>query len=191
MINRENFIGKVISGGGFVFDFAKWLVILAVLLSLVHYFLITIYIVDGASMDPTFKSGEVGVLSKITYELGNPKRGDVVVVKYPGDPEHKRYVKRVIGMPGEVITVQIGGVFINNKSLAESYLGQTVATVKDGTWKLGKDEYFLMGDNRLNSNDSRYFGPVEKRFIIGKTVWILLPRFFSVITPTYTMHEKY
>jgi len=187
MINRDTITGKIIYGGGFVFDFARWLVVLAIVLSLLHYFVITIYIVDGVSMDPTLLSGEVGVLNKITYTLGNPERGDVVVVKYPGDPEHKRYVKRVIGLPNEKLTVKDGAVFINDRRLIENYLPSYVTTEKDGSWQLGSDEYFLMGDNRPNSNDSRYFGPVEKRFIIGKTVWILMSRFESIITPTYIL----
>lgn len=187
MVNRESLVGKVVYGGGFVFDFARWLVVLAIFLMILHYFVITIYIVDGLSMAPTFKSGEVGALNKITYIFSEPQRGDVVVVKYPGDPDHKRYVKRVIGMPTEKIEVKNGLVYINDNILREGYLPKDTMTIKDGTWQLDENDYFLMGDNRINSSDSRYFGPVEKRFIIGKTVWILTPRFFSVITPTYTL----
>ena len=186
-MDQESFIKKVIYGGGFVFDFARWLLILVIVLVLVHYFIITIYIVDGVSMDPTFQSGEVGILSRFAYSVGDPKRGDIVVVKYPGDPEHKRYVKRIIGLPNETISVGDSAVYINEKKLTENYLDSSTMTDKDGKWKLGKDEYFLMGDNRFNSNDSRYFGPVEERFIIGKTVWILIPRFFSVVTPSYVI----
>ena len=115
MIGKESIVGKVIYGGGFVFDFARWLVILAVVLTLLHFFVITIYIVDGASMDPTLKTGEIAVLNKIVYDFGDPARGDIVVVKYPGDPENKRYVKRVIGLPNEKVEVRAGGVYINNK----------------------------------------------------------------------------
>ncbi len=183
--NRETFIGRVVFGGGFVFDFAKWLLIIGLTLILLHYFVVSIYIVDGVSMDPFLKTGEVAVLNKIVYSVENPKRGDVVVVKYPGDPEHKRYVKRVIGLPNEKITVADGVVKINGKRLIENYLPQDTPTTKDGNRQLGGDEYFLMGDNRPNSNDSRYFGPAEKRFIVGKTVWIIFPRFESIITPTY------
>ena len=187
MFNRESVIGKIVYGGGFVFDFARWLVIFGILLMISHYFIITIYIVDGLSMDPTFKSGEVGVLNKAVYHFSDPERGDVVVVKYPGDPDKKRYVKRVIGMPEEKIEVKNNLVYVNNKVLIEGYLPKGTITIKEGSWQLDSDDYFLMGDNRLNSNDSRYFGPVEKRFIIGKTIWILAPRFFSVVTPTYIL----
>jgi len=185
MFNKESFIGKVVYGGGFIFDFAKWLIVIGLILIICHYFIITIFIVDGASMDPTMTSGDVALLNKIVYTLGNPERGDIVVVNYPGDPEHKRYVKRVIGMPNETLKVADGAVFINNKKLRESYLPAGLTTDKDGSWQLGSNEYFLMGDNRPNSNDSRYFGPAEKRFIVGRTDWILAPIFESIITPTY------
>ena len=185
MFNRDTFIGKVVSGGGFIFDFARWLVILIITLTLLHFFVITVFIVDGESMDPTFATGEFGALDKISYDFSDPERGDIVVLNYPGDPEHKRYVKRVVGMPGDRVEVKSGTVYLNGKKLTENYLPQGLYTDKDGSWKLSSDEYFTMGDNRPNSNDSRYFGPVEKRFLVGKVVWILFPRFFSVITPTY------
>jgi len=187
MINRATIIGKIIYGGGFVFDFARWLLILIVALTIVHFFVATVFIVDGESMDPTFKTGEFAFLDKISYQFSDPQRGDVVVLKYPGDPVKRRYVKRIIGMPNEKVEVKNGSVFINGKKLLENYLPKDIETIKSGSWTLSNNEYFTMGDNRLNSNDSRYFGPVEKRFLIGKTVWILMPRFFSVITPTYSL----
>ncbi|TSC93878.1 MAG: signal peptidase I [Candidatus Berkelbacteria bacterium Athens1014_28] len=185
MFNHEKIVGKIIYGGGFVFDFARWLVVFILLLVLCNYFLISIFIVDGASMDPMLKTGEIGVLNKYIYIIDNPKRGDIVVVKYPGDPEKRRYVKRVIGLPGEKVKVYSGLVYVDGKVLKENYLAEYVWSDKDGEWQLGERDYFLMGDNRPNSNDSRYFGPVEQRFILGKTVWILLPRFQSIVTPTY------
>jgi signal peptidase I len=185
MISRESIVGKIVYGGGFVFDFARWLLVLGIVILILHYFIITIFIIDGLSMSPTFQSGEVGVLNKAVYSFSEPQRGDVVVVKYPGDPEHRRYVKRVVGMPGEKIEVIKGEVYIDGSLLIEGYLPIGTQTIEGGIWQLGNNDYFLMGDNRMNSNDSRYFGPVEKRFIIGKTTWILAPRFFSVVTPTY------
>lgn len=185
MFDRDTFIGRVVYGGGFIFDFARWLIILTIILTLLHFFVVTIFVVDGASMDPTLASGEFGVLDKITYDFGNPQRGDIIVLNYPGDPENRQYVKRVIGLPGEKVVVEGGRVFINGKRLVENYLPSWLGTDKDGSWQLSSVEYFTMGDNRPNSNDSRYFGPVEKRFIVGKTVWILIPRFFSITTPTY------
>ncbi|MCX6810386.1 MAG: signal peptidase I [Candidatus Berkelbacteria bacterium] len=185
MISRDTFIGRIVYGGGFIFDFARWLVFIIVILTLLHFFVITIFIVDGASMDPTLATGDFGLLDKISYDFSDPQRGDVVVLNYPGDPDNKRYVKRVVGLPGEKIEVKNGLILINGKKLSENYLPKGLYTDKDGNWKLSGNEYFTMGDNRPNSNDSRYFGPVEKRFLVGKVVWILFPRFFSIVTPTY------
>jgi signal peptidase I len=185
MFNKDTFIGRVVSGGGFIFDFARWLVILIVALTLLHFFVITIFIVDGESMDPTFATNDFGLLDKITYDFSNPQRGDIVVLNYPGDPSNTRYVKRVIGLPGETVEVKNCGVYINGTELTEDYLPAGLCTDKDGIWHLTSTQYFTMGDNRPNSNDSRYFGPVEKRFLVGKVVWIVYPQFFSVITPTY------
>ncbi|MCX6812482.1 MAG: signal peptidase I [Candidatus Berkelbacteria bacterium] len=178
-------MSKVIYGGGFVFDFAKWLIILAIILAIINYFIISIFVVDGASMDPTMATGQIAILNKITYTISNPNRGDVVVINYPGDPTNKRYVKRVIGLPGEDVKVFGGQVYINGKKLTENYLPSGLYTDKDDDWQLGASDYFTMGDNRPNSNDSRYFGPVEKRFIVGRTDWVIIPKFFSITTPSY------
>lgn len=186
MFDRETFIGRVVYGGGFLFDFAKWIILIIILLFIVHVFVGTVFFVDGASMDPTFKTGELGFLNKVVYRTTEPKRGDVVVVNYPGDPEHKRYVKRVVALPGETIEIKRGQVLINGKKLIEGYLPRGLLTEQDGRWQLRPNEYFLMGDNRMNSNDSRYFGPVETRFIVGKTTWILFPKLYNVTTPTYS-----
>ncbi|MFA5157673.1 MAG: signal peptidase I [Patescibacteria group bacterium] len=187
MFLKETFIGRVVYGGGFLFDFAKWIILLIIAISLIHFFVATIFFVDGASMDPTFATGELGFLNKIVYKMSDPQRGDVVVVNYPGDPEHKRYVKRVIALPGEKLEIKNGSIFINNRKLIEGYLPRGLQTEQGGDWTLKSDEYFLMGDNRPNSNDSRYFGPVEQRFIVGKTSWILIPKLYSVPTPTYNI----
>lgn len=184
-MNDRNFTQKVVFGGGFVFDFAKWLILIIVILVLIQSLWISVYFVDGVSMDPTFKSGEIAIMNRTSYSKSEPQRGDVVAVKYPGDPEHKRYVKRVIGLPGEEVSFSDGKVFINGKELKENYLPEGLTTDSDKNWTVPAGSYFCMGDNRLNSNDSRYFGAVEKRFIIGKTIWIIFPRFFAVTTPSY------
>jgi len=185
MINRDNIIGKIVYGGSFIFDFARWLLLAIIILTLVHFFIISIFLVDGESMDPTLTTGEFCLLDKISYDFSQPQRGDVVVLNYPGDPQHNRYVKRVIGLPGETVEVKNGSVFINNKILTENYLPKDIFNPKNGVWNLSNVEYFTMGDNRLNSNDSRYFGPVEKRFLVGKVVWVFFPHFASIITPSY------
>lgn len=171
------FFKKILYGGGIIFDLCKWIILIGIIASLLHTFLITIFIVDGLSMEPTFKDKEFVLLNKRFYSDHNPKRGEVVVVKYPGDPEKRKYVKRVVGLPGDELLISSGKVFINDEPLEEKYISYGVESEPDGAWKLKENEYFLMGDNRPFSNDSRYFGPVEKRFFVGKAISIIYPRY--------------
>lgn len=131
------------------------------------------FIVDGASMDPTFKSGEYLIVDELTYHFKSPERGSVLIFKYPNDPS-KYFVKRVIGLPGETISIEEGKVrIINNQHpdgfvLDEPYVrfGKDENLVRN----LDNDEYFVLGDNRLSSADSRIWGPVPEGNIIGRPI---------------------
>lgn len=171
---------KILFGGSILFDLTKWIILLVIILTLISKFYFSIFVVDGFSMEPTLRDKEIVLLEKNSYENKNPQRGDVVVVKYPGDPDNKKYVKRVIGLPGEKITITNNKVFINNKNFEEDYIPYGFITVPDGIWNLSDKEYFLMGDNRPNSNDSRYFGGVEKRFFYGHAKSVVYPNFREI-----------
>jgi signal peptidase I len=177
-------IRRIIFFGGAFLDLAKTMIVLAILVILTHYFLGTVFVVDGVSMEPNFRDGQIVWSNKIGYLLGDPGRGESVVVLYPGDPENKKYIKRIIGLPNEKVRINNGRIYITDAAgewpLAEDYLDQISATFPEGSWQLNNGEYFLMGDNRRNSNDSRYFGAVERRFIFGKVTTILWPDFKSV-----------
>jgi len=184
----NDFLKKTLYDGGIFFDLTKWVLLVVIIIILVNSFWVSIFIVDGVSMEPTLHDKEIVIYNKAFSRAGKlPERGDQVVVKYPGDPEHKKYVKRVIGMPGETIRVYGNRVYINNKVLKEEYLAYGLEIDQPGEWKLKDKEYFLMGDNRPNSNDSRYFGPVEQRFFMGKATFIFIPRFMSIDPPTYNL----
>ena len=186
MSENRSFFNKLLFGGGVVFDLAKWLILVVVFFVLVNAYWFSIFIVDGLSMEPTILNGQLVLLNKVFYRTDkNSQRGATVVVEYPGDPTHKRYVKRVIGLPGEKIVVHDGSVFINSKKLTEDYLPFGIETDQDGVWQLNNDQYFLMGDNRPLSNDCRYFGPVEKRFFVGYAEWIIYPGLKRLPIPTY------
>lgn len=180
----KKFLSKLISGGGILFDLSKWIILTVVVLLLITRFLITIFIVDGESMEPNLHDKEAVLLQVNSYSNSEPVRGDVVVVRYPGDPENKKYVKRVIGLPGETIQIMNGGVYIGGKPLDEKYLKYDVKSEPSradlNIWVLSSQEYFLMGDNRPFSNDSRYFGPVEKRFFDGRAISIVFPQIRSI-----------
>ncbi len=183
----RDFFEKIVYGGGLFFDLTKWVIFAIVCFSLINSFWFTIFIVDGESMEPTLHDGEVVLMDKsFTRQDHKPERGDAVVVKYPGDPENKKYVKRVIGLPEETVRISSGKVYLQSKQIKESYLPIGATTYPDGEWAMKEGEYFLMGDNRENSNDSRYFGPVEQRFFVGKAMNVLLPSLRSIYTPDYS-----
>lgn len=178
---------KLVYGGGLFFDLTKWIILTIVCFSLINSFWFTIFIVDGESMEPTLHDGEVVLMDKsFSRQDRKPERGDAVVVKYPGDPDNKKYIKRVIGLPRETVRISSGKVYLQNKQVKESYLPIGATTYPDGEWAMKDGEYFLMGDNRENSNDSRYFGPVEQRFFVGKATNVLLPSLRAIYTPDYS-----
>ncbi|MCX6755477.1 MAG: signal peptidase I [Candidatus Nomurabacteria bacterium] len=136
------------------------------------------FIVSGTSMVPTFQNGQYLIVDEITYYLQNPKRGDVVVFRYPNDPS-KFFIKRIIGLPGETVKVKAEQTIIINKEHPEGFnLDQSYVKnhSEDSSIKvLNNDEYFVMGDNRSGSSDSRYWGPVPKKLLVGRALIRLLP----------------
>ncbi len=129
------------------------------------------FIVDGPSMQPNFATGQFVVVSRVNYLLGEPQHGDVVVFHYPGDPQED-YIKRLIGLPGDIIEIRSTQVYVNGTALSEPYINEPClpAICPDRTWVLGADQYFMMGDNRNHSSDSRAFGPVARHFIVGEAL---------------------
>ncbi len=161
----------------FFWEIVKVVIVSALIVIPIRYFLIQPFFVSGASMQPQFSNGEYLIIDEIGYRNSAPRRGDVVVFRYPKDPS-QFYIKRIVGLPDETVQIQDRKVLIFNKEnpwglqLEESsYLRQGEITRGDINIKLGDDEYFVLGDNRQASSDSRVFGPVEKKFIIGK-VWL-------------------
>lgn len=143
-----------------------------VVLTLVIFLLIRTvvqnYRVDGMSMEPSFHDGQFLLISKLSYRLGEPQRGDVVVFHYPRDPE-RDFIKRVIGLPGETVEIRNGQVFIDGQPYAElSEIMPAGYTTRPTT--LGPDELYVMGDNRPNSSDSHSWGPLTLDLIIGKVL---------------------
>jgi signal peptidase I len=153
------------------FETIKIIVVSLAIILPIRYFLIQPFYVEGASMEPSFHPNEYLIIDEISYRLSDPKRGDVVVFRYPRDPK-QFYIKRMIGLPGETIRIVNGNVFVNDAKLAEEYLSDLYLS-KDTKEELtlGQNEYYLLGDNRANSLDSRVFGPVTDNHLIGR-VWI-------------------
>jgi signal peptidase I len=144
-------------------------------------------------MEPNFYNGDYLIIDEITYRLEDPERGDVVVFRFPDDPG-QFFIKRIVGLPGETIEIEGNEVVIWNETypngfiLNESfYLSKDQHTVGNMRLKLDGDEYFVMGDNRLESSDSRRWGPVDEDHIIGRAVLRAWPvdRFMKLEGPSY------
>ena len=145
-----------------------------VLIVIIRTFFVTPVRVNGSSMYPTLKNGEIMILNKIHYKFHDIKRSDIVVVKIPDD----KIIKRVIGLPGDKIKVKDGVLYVNNKLVKEDYIKELTEDfdLNDlGYKKVPKNMYFVMGDNRNNSADSRIIGCVKKKQIMGKTKLVIFP----------------
>ncbi len=166
--------------GSCLFELAKGVILSSLAIILIHLFVATIFIVDGISMEPNLATGEVMLVNRWSYLFGTPARGEIVVLRFPGDPERRKYVKRLIGLPNETLNLTNGSIAINNQILTEKYLDSEhrytpVMIPGKDHWQLGPDEYFTVGDNRPASNDSRTWDGAGKKFLIGKAVLILWP----------------
>ena len=143
-------------------------IIIIIIVLLFRTYIATPIRVNGTSMHPTLKEKEIMILNKIGLTKGID-RFDIVVVK----TEEKHLIKRIIAMPGETVTYSEGNLYINGKKMEDKYALSATQDFK--VYKLKKDQYFVMGDNRAVSNDSRNLGPISKKDIIGKTSLVIFP----------------
>lgn len=146
------------------------------------------FLVKGTSMDPTLQDGERLIVNKFTYKFRSPKTGEVIVFKYPGDPS-KKFIKRVIGEPGDSVSIQDAKVYVNGRALVEPYILEKMdsdydyVTVPEGT-------IFVLGDNRNGSRDSRYsdVGFVPLKNVVGRANFIFWP--ITKIQILFNPHNK-
>lgn len=163
-----------------VWEFAKIVLLSLAIVLPIRLFIAQPFIVRGASMIPTFQDGEYLIIDELSYLLRAPQRGEVIVFRYPLVPS-QFFIKRIIGLPGETVVIENGSVAVKNNSspdsflLDESYLSDTIVTAPNSTTQLGDKEYFVMGDNRLESSDSRRWGVLEADFLIGRALLRLWP----------------
>lgn len=128
--------------------------------------------VDGQSMEPTLSSGQLVVVNKLAYRLGEPATGDIVVFYFPRDPDQE-YIKRLIGLPGDQVVIENGTVYVNGQPLDEPYLA--IHPSYTGTWIVPSGQVFVLGDNRNNSSDSHRWGTVPLDYIVGKALLVYWP----------------
>lgn len=161
-----------------ILEYIKLIIISLLIILPIRFFIIQPFYVKGASMEPTFHDHEYLIVDEISYRFKEPKRGEVVVFRYPQNPQ-EHFIKRIIALPGETVKMIDGDIFIYNREnpegfkLSESfYLSDNIKTynIEDEPVVLENDEYFVLGDNRYASKDSRTFGSLNKSFITGKVL---------------------
>lgn len=165
-------IGSVILN---FFEFIKTVIVIVILAAIIRLFVIQPFIVDGQSMEPNFQNNDYLITEKISFHLQQINHGEVIILRPPDNPS-VNYLKRVIGIPGDTVDIKDGDVYVNGQKLTEPYIdGQKTLTTNNEEMKtaLRESEYFVMGDNRNHSRDSRELGPIPKQNIISH-VWIRL-----------------
>ncbi len=159
-----------------IWEIIKVVVLAGITIALIRYFLFKPFYVKGASMEPNFQDNQYLIIDELTYRFRAPERGEIIVFHYPPDPS-EYFLKRVIGLPGEHIKIADGQVTIYNSQhpeglvLDETYLPKGLQTSGSVDMVLGPTQYFVMGDNRPYSFDSRSFGPIDRSVIVGRAVF--------------------
>ncbi len=195
--SEENMDGKqkiasiLSSVGQFILSFLETVVVALVISIVLYIFIMTPHEVLGNSMYPTYKNGEYLMANKVTYRFKEPQRGDVIIFKYSNTQD---FIKRIVGLPGDTVMLKDGQLYINGQILDESaYLDNSMYTnggdfLKEGESKeIPEGEYFVCGDNRTHSSDSRTFGSISKEDIKGKA-WIV---YFPFTQFRIVHHQEY
>ena len=174
-----------------VWEFLKIILIAAVIVLPIRYFIFQPFIVKGESMMPNFQSGDYLIVDELSYLVSKPHRGDVVVLKYPLDMS-QRFIKRIVALPGETVEIKNGKITITKDSNTivlneKNYLPNLSGTDGDIRMTLDGDNYFVFGDNRDHSYDSRKWGILPKQDIVGKAALRLFPitSLSFIKTPSY------
>lgn len=172
-----------------IWDIIKFLVPIVIVVFFIRTYIAQPFIVDGESMAPNFHTGHYLIIDELSYRFMEPKTGDVIVLRYPVDPK-RFFLKRIIGVPGDTVSIKDGKVFITNAAypkgfqLIEPYhVQKTYPAGQYSNVTLKADEYFVMGDNRSGSSDSRTWGIVPKEDIVGHALFRLFPIRLATLTP--------
>lgn len=164
----------------FIWEVTKVIVISLAIILPIRYYLVQPFFVKGASMESTLDNGDYLLINEISYRFSEPERGDVIVFRYPED-KTQFFIKRIIGLPGETVEIRNNTVIIYNAdnpdglTLEEPYLDAHQETLGNMVMRLDPNEYFVLGDNRLESSDSRRWGTVNKTLIVGKAAFRAWP----------------
>lgn len=164
----------------FILETAKIIIISLAIIVPIRYYLVQPFFVKGASMEQTFHDGDYLLIDEISYRLGTPSRGDVIIFRYPENPS-QFFIKRIVGLPGETVEIKsnkvtvFNGEFPTGLTLKEDYLSSSQRTDGNISVQLKDNEFYVLGDNRLQSSDSRRWGVLDKKFITGRAFLRLWP----------------
>ena len=156
----------------FAAELVKTAIWVSVILYLLHSFVVQPFIIQGDSMKPNLNSHSYVLVNKLIYRFNTPRRGEVIIFQNPLDLSTD-FAKRIIGLPNETITIENNKIYVNGKKLDEPYLSENIQTklpsgILKKTYVIPSNQYFVLGDNRDNSNDSRDFGPIQLDTIVGR-----------------------
>lgn len=176
-----------------IWDITKVIITSILIVLPIRYFIVQPFIVRGASMEPNFEDRQYLIVDEASYYFRKPERGETIIFRYPRDPR-QYFIKRIIGLPGDIVELTGGAVRIINSeyeygfTLPESYLmPPDRPTRPDMRITLGEDEYFVLGDNRDASSDSRVWGILPRKLIVGRAFFrVLPPRRFGFV-PDYSV----
>ncbi|HEX7017814.1 MAG TPA: signal peptidase I [Patescibacteria group bacterium] len=171
--------------GEFFLDIIETLVIAMSIFLVIYLFVMQPHQVNGQSMVPNFQNGEYVLTDKISYKIGDPQRGDVIVFHAPEAAQCPKgtgcdFIKRILAIPGETVEIKNNQVYVNGQAIEESYIPDEFETkaglfTQNRVITLGPDEYFAVGDNRSHSSDSRAWGPIHRSDIVGKAFFRYWP----------------
>lgn len=174
---NKGFFGHI---GSFFIEFIETLVVFGAIFAIIYLFVAQFHKVSGLSMYPTMNNGDYLITEKVSYRFGDPERGQIVVLKNPRD-ESQDFIKRIIAVPGDTLKIEDNNVFVNGQKLNETYLPPNTQT-HTGTFisestdiKVGANQFFVFGDNRDHSSDSREWGPVTKEELVGRALFRYWP----------------
>ncbi len=170
----------------FIGEAIRFALITLVIVLPIRFFIAEPFIVSGSSMEPTFENGQYLIVDRLSYRLREPERGEVVVFRYPFD-QSKHFIKRIIGLPGETVILDGKSIIIKNKAHPGGFAVDQSYARENGrnelTSILEDNEYFVMGDNRQFSSDSRLWGPLPKQYLVGRVYVRLLPVRHAALLP--------
>lgn len=166
--------------GGYLLEIFETLVVFGAIFAALYLFVAQFHKVSGNSMVPTFESGDYLITEKVTYRFSMPQKGDIIVLKNPRD-ESEDFIKRIVAIPGDTIKIVNDQVFVNDNPLKEEYLPAGTSTqagsflIEGSPVKTGPNQYFVLGDNRDHSSDSREWGSITKEEIVGRALFRYWP----------------